>query len=122
LHVAVALAAAGQPDRLAALGRYAATAVDPVLPAVVAPVVHGLELLLANRPGAAADVLAGVLPTLWRVGGSAAQREVVEDTLLFTLVEAGRWPQAKDLLDRRLDRRPSPREQARRARLERITR
>jgi uncharacterized NAD(P)/FAD-binding protein YdhS len=122
LHVAVALTATGDADRLAALGRFAATAADPVLPAVVAPVVRGLELLLANRPGAAADVLSGVLPTLWRVGGSAAQREVVEDTLLFALVEAGRWTQAKELLDRRLDRRPSPREQARRARLERITR
>ncbi len=77
---------------------------------------------LAGRAGAAADALRDVLPALWRVGGSAAQREVVEDTLLFALVEAGRFDEAKTLLSRRLDRRPSPREQARIAQIDRVSR
>ena len=49
-----------------------------------------------------------MLPTLLRVGGSAAQREVVEETLLFCLVSDGRAAEAAALLDARLDRRPSP--------------
>ncbi|MDP9239100.1 MAG: hypothetical protein M3O55_00425 [Actinomycetota bacterium] len=56
------------------------------------------------------------------MGGSPAQREVVEDTLLFALVEAGRFDEAKTLLSRRLDRRPSPREQARIAQIDRVSR
>jgi uncharacterized NAD(P)/FAD-binding protein YdhS len=122
LHVAVARAAARDLPGLAALGAYAAGTQDPVMVTAVAPTVRGLELLLAGQAGAAADALRGVLPAIWRVGGSAAQREVVEDTLLFALVEAGRFDEAKALLNRRLDRRPSPREQARIAQIDRVSR
>ena len=50
---------------------------------------------------------------LVRVGGSAAQREVVEETLLLALVHDGRADQALALLDRRLDRRTSSLDQRR---------
>ena len=44
------------------------------------------------------------------LGGSAAQREVLEDTLLQALVAAGRLDEARRLLVKRLDRRPSRRD------------
>ncbi len=71
---------------------------DPVMVEVVAPVSEALRLLVLGQPGRAADGLAAVLPALWRVGGSAAQREVVEDTLLYALIEAGRCEPARRLL------------------------
>ena len=45
-----------------------------------------------------------------RIGGSNAQREVIEDTLLVALMRAGEAQKARALLDRRLHRRPSPRD------------
>lgn len=44
------------------------------------------------------------------LGGSAAQREVVEDTLLFCAVQAGSAQLADEILSGRLERRDSPRE------------
>jgi len=47
------------------------------------------------------------------LGGSSAQRKVIEDTLLDALLAAGRLAQARSLIERRLDRRPSRRDQRR---------
>lgn len=52
-----------------------------------------------------------------RIGGSGAQREIVEDTLLLALMRSGQAGKARTLLDRRLHRRPSPRDAAWLARL-----
>ena len=46
-----------------------------------------------------------LLPQIWRVGGSDAQREVVEETRICALVRAGRHAEALEVIDRRLDRR-----------------
>ena len=62
-------------------------------------------------------LLADVLPGLPRVGGSAAQREIVEETLLFCLVSDGQAERALALLDGRLDRRTLPLDPRRRASL-----
>jgi hypothetical protein len=122
LHVAVARAAAGDAAGLQRLARRTAGHPEAVMSEVVSPVSEALRLLVLGRPGQAADGLAAVLPALWRVGGSAAQREVVEDTLLYALIEAGRCEPARQLLQRRLDRRPSPRERARIAQIDRVRR
>ncbi|WP_029583962.1 tetratricopeptide repeat protein [Bradyrhizobium sp. URHD0069] len=45
-----------------------------------------------------------------RIGGSHAQREMLEDTLLIALIKSGEAAKARDLLDRRLHRRPSLRD------------
>jgi type II secretory pathway component PulM len=45
-----------------------------------------------------------------RVGGSNAQRQVIEDTLLQAYIRAGRCQQAAQLLQVRLARRPSRRD------------
>lgn len=52
--------------------------------------------------------LEGVLGEVARIGGSHAQREIIEDTFLVALIRSGDLPRA--LLDRRLHRRPSPRD------------
>ncbi len=52
-----------------------------------------------------------------RIGGSGAQREIVEDTLLLALMRSGAAEKARALLDRRLHRRPSPRDAAWRGQL-----
>ncbi|MEX0784189.1 MAG: tetratricopeptide repeat protein [Dehalococcoidia bacterium] len=43
-----------------------------------------------------------------RIGGSHAQRELWEDTLIAAYLRSGRGEQAADLLRKRLGRRPSP--------------
>ena len=45
-----------------------------------------------------------------RIGGSGAQREMIQDMLLLALLRCGETGKAHQLLDRRLHRRPSPRD------------
>ena len=59
---------------------------------------------------AAADQLAALSAQTWRLGGSDAQREVVEEARISALLRAGRLDEARQLLDARLDRRESPRD------------
>jgi hypothetical protein len=51
-----------------------------------------------------------VLADVVRIGGSHAQREIVEDTFIVALIRAGELPRARALLDQRLHRRPSARD------------
>ena len=88
LHAAVALAAAGDIGRLDQLRRFCAGS-DPVMQTVVPPVCDALLTAFGGSPQRAAKLLGDVLPELVRVGGSAAQREVIEEGLLFFLVSAG---------------------------------
>ena len=57
-----------------------------------------------------AEILEPVAPEVVRIGGSHAQREMIEDTLLIALMKSGEAAKARDLLDRRLHRRPSLRD------------
>jgi hypothetical protein len=57
-----------------------------------------------------ARILEPVAAEVVRIGGSGAQREVIEDTLLVALMRSGETEKARALLDRRLHRRPSPRD------------
>jgi hypothetical protein len=50
---------------------------------------------------------------LVRVGGSHAQRDVFEDTLLEAYLRSGRHEAAGRLFDERLGRRPSGRDRSR---------
>lgn len=108
LHSGIALAAAGDTVRLAALLGYCESSADATLSSVVAPVCAGLRAVVEEDHARAVELLTDVLPSLVGVGGSAAQREIVEETLLRSLVAAGRSAEALDLLHARLDRRPSP--------------
>jgi hypothetical protein len=54
--------------------------------------------------------LAPVLDDVVRIGGSHAQREIIEDTFIVALMGGGELARARTLLDQRLHRRPSPRD------------
>lgn len=62
-------------------------------------------------------ILEPVASDVVRIGGSGAQREVMEDTLLVALMRAGETSKARALLEKRLRRRPSPRDTRWRAQL-----
>jgi uncharacterized NAD(P)/FAD-binding protein YdhS len=109
LHAAVALTAAGDLPALRRLRDHAAGA-DPVQREVIAPLCDAFTALVEHRFHDAAHGLDATLPVLRKVGGSAAQREVVEETLLYALVSAGRSDAARRLLDARLDRKTAPRD------------
>jgi hypothetical protein len=51
-----------------------------------------------------------VLHEVVRIGGSHAQREIIEDTFIVALIRSGDMARARALLDGRLHRRPSPRD------------
>jgi hypothetical protein len=55
-------------------------------------------------------ILEPVAAEVVRIGGSHAQREMIEDTLLIALMKSGEAAKARELLDRRLHRRPSLRD------------
>jgi len=114
VHAAVALAGTGDVVRLAELARTCRASTEPTLRSVVAPVCDGLLAATEERWSETWQLLSAVLPTLVRIGGSAAQREVVEETMLFALVQDGQAERALALLDNRLDRRPSPLDERRR--------
>ncbi|WP_200956359.1 FAD-dependent oxidoreductase [Nocardioides sp. Soil777] len=117
MHSALALAAAGDLARLARLRDHCRSASDPAIRATGTALCDALLAAGQQQWTRAAEILGDLLPTLVRVGGSAAQREVVEETLLFALVSSGQPEPALAVLDARLDRRPSPLDARRRGSL-----
>lgn len=117
LHSAIGLAGAGDVLRVSALAAHCRRSGDGTMRTVVATVCDAFVAVLEARWADAATLLDDALPVLVKVGGSAAQREVVEETLLLCLVSAGDVGQAAALLDGRLDRRPSPLDARRRTSL-----
>ena len=60
----------------------------------------------------AAELLERALPDLARIGGSHAQRELIEDTFIVACLRADDGARAAPLLRARLARRPSARDRA----------
>jgi uncharacterized NAD(P)/FAD-binding protein YdhS len=118
LHAAIGLAAAGDVERLSRLRAHCQKASDAPMRTIVGPVCDAMVAAVEERWHDTWRLLADVYPVLVRVGGSYAQREVVEETLLYSLVCAGEAERALALLDQRLDRRTSPLDVRRRASLE----
>lgn len=108
LHAAVAHAANQDRDALAALAGRCSRSRDAATRAVVAPVCRGFVDVLDEDWASATDRLTSALPDLATVGGSAAQREVVEETLLLALYRSGDLDGARTVLDARVERRHSP--------------
>lgn len=98
---------------LTALVEAGTLAAGPVVPAICRAALAFIEEDYAG----CVRLLEPLANEVVRIGGSGAQREVVQDTLLIALMRSGQAEKARDLLDRRLHRRPSPRDTAWRARL-----
>ena len=79
---------------------------------MVPTVAESLEAFASEDYARAASVLAPVAEKVVRLGGSHAQREVFEDTLIEAWIRAGEGEQAAALLAERLGRRPSARDEA----------
>ena len=112
-HMAILEAAAGDRD---AVGRRAAALTRLVeagtlAAGLVVPAICHAALAFADEDHAGcARVLEPVAAEVARIGGSGAQREMLEDMLLLALMRGGEAAKARALLDRRLHRRPSPRD------------
>ncbi len=113
VHMAIVAAAtgdrAGVEQRVAALMDLIETGALPAGPLV--PAICRAALTFAEDDYAAcARILEPVAAEVVRIGGSGAQREMIEDMLLLALMRSGETVKARELLDRRLHRRPSPRD------------
>lgn len=112
-HAALAFAGAGDADatqrlvdRLTAQGEKG----DDLSREMTLPIARGAAAFAAGDYAEAARLMGPTYPMLERIGGSHAQREVFEDTLLETYIRAGRYDDAKAMLDERLSRRSSVRD------------
>ncbi|TDH59916.1 tetratricopeptide repeat protein [Dankookia rubra] len=112
-HMAIFEAAAGDREavarRTAALTQLAdagSLGAGPVVPAVCRAALAFADADYAD----CARILEPVTCEVVRIGGSGAQREMLEDMLLIALMRSGEAAKARALLDRRLHRRPSPRD------------
>ena len=77
---------------------------------VVPNICRAMRAFASEDYAACVGLLDGVLGEVVRIGGSHAQREIIEDTFIVALIRSGDLPRARALLDRRLHRRPSPRD------------
>jgi len=111
MHTAIALLATGDLAALRALTGWAATHRHATMREVVAPLAGALLSMGSGDCSRAADELATLSPQLRRLGGSDAQREIVEEARIAALMRADRWDDARVVLDARLDRRHSRRDQ-----------
>jgi Tfp pilus assembly protein PilF len=78
---------------------------------------RGIAAFATGDDMSAIALLGPAIPEVSRVGGSHAQRELFEDTLIAASLRSGRGEAARALIDARLHRRPSSRDLAWRARL-----
>jgi tetratricopeptide (TPR) repeat protein len=112
-NAALALAAAGDEaaferliDGLRALDAQG----HPTAGCVVLPLAQGISAFAQGAYDKAIQWIEPIAGQIVRIGGSNAQREVFEDTLLEAYLRAGRYAPAEALLRQRLGRRPSARD------------
>jgi tetratricopeptide (TPR) repeat protein len=112
-NAALALAAAGDEaaferliDGLRALDAQG----HPTAGCVVLPLAQGISAFAQGAYDKAIQWIEPIAGQIVRIGGSNAQREVFEDTLLEAYLRAGRYAHAEALLRQRLGRRPSARD------------
>ena len=110
VHTAAACAASGDSATLARLVRElrdrihaGKLAAGPVVPAIA----EGFAAYANGDPDGAIELLELALPETVRIGGSRAQRDLVEYTLLAAYLRAGREEDARRLVSGRRDRRPA---------------
>jgi tetratricopeptide (TPR) repeat protein len=113
IHMALLAAATGNQaaldERCAAIERRLADGKLPAGP-VVPQMCRALNAFAGEDYAACVSLLEPVLHDVVRIGGSHAQREIIEDTFIVALIRSGELARAHALLDKRLHRRPSPRD------------
>ncbi len=115
VEMRLTLIAAATHDRAALSGRLAAIErrlAEGKLAAgrIVPHMVRALRAFAESNWRGCVDQLAPVIGDLARIGGSNAQREVIEDTYILALIRSGALAQARAVLDARRHRRPSARD------------
>jgi tetratricopeptide (TPR) repeat protein len=112
-HAALAFAASGDE---VALGRMIdglrrlADSGNPLAGEVTLPLAQGIGAFAHGAYDEAVRLMEPVYSQLTRIGGSHAQREVFEDTILEAYLRAGQLDKAEEVLRARLKRRPSVRD------------
>jgi tetratricopeptide (TPR) repeat protein len=112
-HAALAFAASGDKEAMNGLvARLRADAEKGNLLAqeVTLPLAQGIDAFAQGNYSEAAQLLEPLYPQLTRIGGSHAQREVFEDTLLEAYLRAEQFDQAEAMLHTRLKQRASIRD------------
>jgi tetratricopeptide (TPR) repeat protein len=114
IHAALAYAACGDAAALTTLidglRRLDATG-HPIAGPVALPLVHGIAAFVAGDHATALRHLEPVAVETHRIGGSHAQWELFEETMVVCYLALERYEDATRLLRRRLQRRASPRDQ-----------
>ena len=83
---------------------------DPLAQEMTLPLVSGIAAFAEGSYDEAVRLLEPVCQQLERIGGSHAQREVFEDTLLEAYLRAEQFDKGEDMLRTRLSRRASVRD------------
>ena len=112
-HAALAFAAAGDDEALGRLMdglREIGHRGDAVAEEVTLPLVQGIHSFAQGDYSRAVELIEPIAGQLTRMGGSHAQREVFEDTLLEAYLRAEQFDKAEAMLDSRLKRRASVRD------------
>jgi tetratricopeptide (TPR) repeat protein len=115
LHAGLAEAAIGDSTALQAriAGLHNLCAQGRLPPGEAAPALSaGMEALARGQYVQAASILERAIPDLARIGGSHAQREIFEDSLIIAYLRSRQAAKAASLLRTRIGRRPSPRDEA----------
>jgi len=113
IHAALAYAAAGDRaalDKLIDGLRDLHAKGHPIAGTLAVPLVQGLAAFASGDHGAALRYLEPVAAEAHRIGGSHAQWELVEETMVVSYLALERYDDALALVRRRLGRRASPRD------------
>jgi tetratricopeptide (TPR) repeat protein len=113
VHAALVYASAGDAAAMSALitGLEALHGKGhPIAGSVALPLVRGVGAYIAGDYAGALALMESVDGEIHRVGGSHAQWELFEETMVVCLLRLGRLAQAERLIRRRLNIRSSPRD------------
>ena len=112
-HAALAFAAGGDEESMGRLvdgSRKLADRGNALARELTLPLIHGIAAFAQGSYGEAVRLLEPPVNQLMRIGGSHAQREVFEDTLLEAYLRAEQFDKAEEMLQERLSRRASVRD------------
>ena len=113
VHLALLEAAMGQQaalaERITALDQRMMSGQQPA-GSVVADICRAAGAFAEGDYARCVQILEPASGEVTRIGGSHAQREVIEDSLLIALMKCGEVAKASALLDQRLHRRVVPRD------------